>query len=128
MNPNPNIKKQPVAPQTPIKASRGAALRAQKRTQSDAHRLVSQHAPSNSVKVQQRANKITEEFDKLKITFLGGQEEIGEKNMQVIEWQNDAIVLDCGNNLGIDLPGVNYSINDTTYLESIKHKIKGYVI
>jgi len=48
--------------------------------------------------------------------------------MQIVEWQNDAIILDCGNNLGVDLPGVNYTIADTTYLESIKHKLRGYVI
>lgn len=65
---------------------------------------------------------------KLKITFLGGLEDVGEKNMTVIEYQNDAIVLDCGNSLGIDLPGINYEINDTAYLETIKHKLRAYVI
>ena len=40
----------------------------------------------------------------------------------------DAIILDCGNNLGVDLPGINYEIIDPTYLETIKHKIKAYVI
>lgn len=109
--------------------SRGAALRAQKRSQDDAHRVAKQYmpAPSNTNE-NKRANKIVDGFDKLKITFLGGQEAIGEKNLQVIEWQNDAIIIDCGNNLGLDLPGVNYSIADTSYLETIKHKIKGYAI
>ena len=111
--------------------SRGAAIRAQRRAQDDANRAIKQYLPANvetASHESRRANVVTDHFDKLKITYLGGQEEIGEKNMQVIEWKNSAIIIDCGNWLGIELPGINYSINDTTYLEKIKHKIKGYVI
>jgi len=36
--------------------------------------------------------------------------------------------MDCGNDLGVDLPGINYGIADTTYLESIRDKIRAYVI
>ncbi|HTH71755.1 MAG TPA: ribonuclease J [Candidatus Pristimantibacillus sp.] len=108
--------------------SRGAAVRAQKRAQTDAQRIANQYMPAPEQQEQRRANVITDDFNKLKITFLGGQEEIGEKNMQVIEWQNDAVVIDCGNNLGVELPGVNYTIADPTYLESIKHKLRGYLI
>jgi ribonuclease J len=118
------------APRSSSGVSRGAAVRAQKRSQMDAQKFVSQYASAsdqpNSEK--SRANVLVDEFDKLKITFLGGQEAIGEKNMQVIEWQNDALILDCGNHLGVDLPGINYTINDPAYLETIKHKIRGYVI
>lgn len=64
----------------------------------------------------------------LRVTPLGGQNGIGEKNMIVLEYENDAIVLDCGFALGIDLPGVNYAIPVTDYLQSIKHKLRGYVI
>lgn len=112
------------------RSSRGAAIRAQRRNQDDAHKTLVQWATAaeKTRSSDQRANVITDDFNKLKISFLGGQEEIGEKNMQIVEWQNDAIILDCGNNLGVDLPGVNYSIADTTYLESIKHKLRGYVI
>src|SRR5260370_42184153 len=112
-------------------ASRGQAVRAQKRSQMDAQKFVNQYASAatNGANPQQRrANVITDDFDKLKITFLGGQEAIGEKNMQVIEWQNDAVILDCGNDLSVDLPGINYTINDPAYLETIKHKIRGYVV
>jgi ribonuclease J len=112
------------------RSSRGQAVRAQKRLQMDAQKLVNQYA-SASMKEdnnQRRANVLADDFDKLKITFLGGQDGIGEKNMQVIEWQNDALVLDCGNNLGIELPGINYTIADPSYLEQIKHKLRGYVI
>lgn len=116
------------------RVSRGAAIRAQRRNQDDAHKLLIQYA-SVSDKVQNgdkekrpRANQIVDSANKLKISFLGGQEAIGEKNMQIIEWQNDVIILDCGNNLGVELPGVNYTIADTSYLESIRHKIRAYVI
>ena len=32
----------------------------------------------------------------------------------LIEYKNDAIVIDAGNDLGADLPGINYGIADTT--------------
>lgn len=112
------------------RVSRGAAIRAQKRNQEDAHKMLEQYATAaeKQQKGERRANTITDAFDKLKITFLGGLEEVGEKNMAIIEYQNDAVILDCGNSLGIDLPGVNYEVCDPTYLESIKHKIKAYFI
>ncbi len=65
---------------------------------------------------------------KLRIVPLGGQNGIGEKNMIVVEYENDALILDCGFELGIDLPGINFAIPVTEYLESIKHKLRGYVI
>ena len=64
----------------------------------------------------------------LRIVPLGGQNGIGEKNMIVVEYENDAIVLDCGFDLGVNLPGVNYTIPATDYLQSIRHKLRGYVI
>jgi ribonuclease J len=48
--------------------------------------------------------------------------------MILVEYVNDAVILDCGNDLGVDLPGINYGIADTAYLDSIKHKIRAYVI
>lgn len=111
---------------------RNAAVRAMKRNQMDAQNLVNQYASASNgdreESGERRANQVADSFDKLKITFLGGQEAIGEKNMQVIEWQNDALVLDCGNDLSVELPGINYAVNDPSYLETIKHKLRGYVI
>jgi ribonuclease J len=107
--------------------TRNSANRAQKRNQDDANRVLQQYADA-SQKTLTRANQITNASNKLKVTFLGGLENVGEKNMAVIEFGNEALILDCGNSLGIDLPGVNYTINDTAYLETIRHKIKAYVI
>ncbi len=64
---------------------------------------------------------------KLCITPLGGQTGIGDKNMTIIEYGDDAIVVDAGFNLSVDLPGINYAIPDPAYLETIKHKLRGYV-
>jgi ribonuclease J len=109
-----------------LNVPRSAAVRASKRSQMDAQKIANQYLATEVPKP--RANVIKDDSGKLRISFLGGQEAIGEKNMQVLEWENDALILDCGNHLGIEIPGVNYTIADTTYLESIKHKIRGYII
>ncbi len=110
-----------------LTVSRSEAVRASKRSQMDAQKIANQYNRADA-QPQRRANVIQDDSGKLKLSFLGGQEAIGEKNMQIIEWENDALILDCGNHLGIELPGINYTIADTTYLESIKHKLRGYVI
>lgn len=113
--------------------SRGAALRAQKRTVQDANRIASQYTDAASSPEQQpvagrrRANLI-DDSPRLKVIGLGGLDGGGSKNLMVIEYGNDAIVLDCGNDLGVDLPGINYGIADATYLDQIKSKIKAFVI
>ncbi len=64
----------------------------------------------------------------LKVIPLGGVGEIG-KNMTVLEYGNDIIVLDCGMTFpGEDLLGVDMVIQDTTYLAKNKEKIRGVVI
>jgi len=108
--------------------SRGEAIRAQRRNNEMATKLAGEHLDAENNHLDRRANVIKDDNTKLRVTFLGGQDGIGEKNMQVIEFGDDALILDCGFNLGLELPGVNYSIPDVTYLESIKHKIRGYVI
>ncbi|HSX32141.1 MAG TPA: ribonuclease J [Candidatus Saccharimonadales bacterium] len=106
--------------------SRGAAVRAQKRTQADAQKIANQYAAAPAVD-ERRANFI-DDSPRLKVIGLGGMNGGGSKNMVLVEYQNDALVIDCGNDLGVDLPGINYGIADTAYLESIKHKLRGYVI
>jgi ribonuclease J len=108
--------------------SRGAAIRAQKRTQDDAHRIASQYTPAAPVEQQERRANFIDESPRLKIIGLGGMDGGGSKNTILVEYKNDALIIDCGSDLGVDLPGINYGIADMTYLESIKHKLKGYVI
>jgi ribonuclease J len=107
--------------------SRGAAVRAQRRSQADAQKIANQYLAANPMPEQRRANFI-DDSPRLKVIGLGGMDGAGSKNMILIEYANDAVVIDCGNDLGVDLPGINYGIADTAYLESIQHKLKGYVI
>jgi ribonuclease J len=113
--------------------SRGAAIRAQKQAVQDANRIASQYQDASSKQMditapaKRRANQI-DDNPRLKIIGLGGFDGGGSKNMAVIEYGNDAVIIDCGNDLGVDLPGINYGIADTTYLDQIKSKIKAVVI
>ena len=66
--------------------------------------------------------------DKLKIISLGGLNEIG-KNMTVLEYGKDMIVVDCG--LGFpedDMYGVDLVIPDVTYLVKNQKKLRGFFI
>ena len=65
---------------------------------------------------------------KLRIIPLGGLGEIG-KNITVVEYEEDIIVIDCG--LGFpeeDMPGIDLVIPDITYLELNKEKIRGILL
>ena len=65
---------------------------------------------------------------KLKVISLGGLGEIG-KNITVLEYENDIIVVDCG--LGFpddDMLGVDLVIPDISYLEKNIDKVRGFVI
>ncbi|MBO5790596.1 MAG: MBL fold metallo-hydrolase, partial [Clostridia bacterium] len=62
---------------------------------------------------------------KLRVIPLGGLQEIG-KNMTVLEYGQDIIVIDCGVAFpDDDLLGVDLVIPDTSYLEQNEHRIRG---
>jgi ribonuclease J len=103
-------------------------MRAQRRTQEDAHRIANQYLDAGSKNQPERRANFIDDQPRLKIIGLGGMDGGGSKNMLVVEYMNDAIIMDCGNDLGVDLPGINYAIADTTYLETIRNKIRAYVI
>src|SRR5947209_13880776 len=74
--------------------SRGAALRAQKQAVQDANRVANQYldAAAKQTDKPRRANVI-DDSPQLKIIGLGGMDGGGSKNMIVVEYQNDAIVI-----------------------------------
>lgn len=64
----------------------------------------------------------------LKVRFLGGVGEIG-KNMTVLEYGKDIIVIDAGLTFpGENMPGVDLVIPDVTYLTENKSRVRGIVI
>ncbi|MDR0975720.1 MAG: ribonuclease J [Christensenellaceae bacterium] len=80
------------------------------------------HKPENQTKAQMGGG------GKVKIVFLGGVGEIG-KNMTALECGNDIIVIDAG--LGFpdaEMPGIDLVVQDITYLERNKDKVRGFVI
>ena len=110
-----------------LTTSRGQAVRAQRRSQQDAQRIASQYVSADTGAKRGRANVI-DDSPRLKIIGLGGQDGGGSKNMILVEYMEDAVIMDCGNDLGVDLPGINYGIADTAYLDQIKHKLRAYLI
>jgi len=64
----------------------------------------------------------------IRIIPLGGVEEIG-RNMTVVEYGEDIIVVDCGIQFtDAETPGVDYILANTKYLEDRKDRIRALVI
>lgn len=73
-------------------------------------------------------DKIPPIGDNIRIIPLGGVEEIG-KNMMLVEYKDDIIVIDAGIKFtDDDTPGIDYILPNTKYLEERKHKIRALVI
>jgi len=65
---------------------------------------------------------------KLRVIPLGGLNEIG-KNMMVVEYENDIIIIDAGLMFpGEDMLGIDLVIPDISYLIERKSRIKGIII
>ena len=87
-----------------LTSSRGQAVRAQKRSQMDAQRIANQYQSAEAARPA-RAN-VLDDSPRLKLIGLGGMDGGGSKNMILVEYLNDAVIMDCGNDLGVDLPGI----------------------
>ena len=76
----------------------------------------------------EKKNKRKVDGVKLRVMCLGGLQEIG-KNMTVLEYGEDIVIIDCG--MGFpddDMPGVDLVIPDISYLINNAHKIRGILI
>ncbi|MBI5152297.1 ribonuclease J [Candidatus Peregrinibacteria bacterium] len=66
--------------------------------------------------------------DVLRVIPLGGLNEVGQNTM-VFECGNDIVVIDLGLQFPeIGMPGIDYIIPDTAYLEQRKNRIRGIII
>ena len=72
-----------------------------------------------------KAAKKLDPNEKVRIIPLGGLGEIG-KNMTVIDYRNQMIIIDCGMTFpDDDMLGIDYVIPDTTFLEQNRDKLLG---
>ena len=82
-----------------------------------------------SLKITKKSDDIIPPIgDNIRIIPLGGVEEIG-KNMTMIQYKNDIIVIDMGFMFkDDDTPGIDYILPNTKYLEDNKEKIRAVFI
>lgn len=114
------------------KTSKSTASKAAKSTASKVTKpvqpTVEVEAPVEKPKRTEKKRTSTPPVDpdaKLRVIPLGGLSEVG-KNITVIEYGEDIIVVDCG--MGFpdeDMPGIDLVIPDITYLENNKERIRG---
>lgn len=65
---------------------------------------------------------------KLKVMVMGGAEEVG-RNMTLIEYGDDIILIDCGLQFPEeDQPGIDYIIPNMNYLKGKEKNVKGVII
>ncbi len=66
--------------------------------------------------------------ENIRVIPLGGVEEVG-KNMTIVEYKNDIIIVDMGFQFpGEEAPGVDYIIPDVSYLMNRRDRIRGVFI
>lgn len=91
------------------------------------------HGLANPVSVPSTAasaatSKFTASRQSLRVIPMGGVEEVGE-NMTVFEYGDDLIIIDMGIAFPDEnMPGIDYIIPDTKWLEENKRRIRGVII
>jgi len=92
--------------------------------------LINKATDITSVKPATALNtsRYTSSRQNLRIIPMGGVEEVGE-NMTVLEFGDDLIVIDMGLAFPDDtMPGIDYIIPDTKWLEENKRRIRGVIV
>ncbi len=114
--------KRPAQNKKPMTAAAAASHTAAQRAE-NAPRTGKKNTRNNRHK-----EKVTVPALPVKYTVLGGLNEIG-KNMAVLEYGDDAIIIDCGMSFpDEDLLGVDVVLPDFSYVVKIKEKIRGVFI
>jgi len=84
--------------------------------------------PATKTSKRETSLNIPPAGDNVRIIPLGGVEEVG-KNMYVVEYGDDIVIIDAGFGFtSEETPGVDYILPNTQYLEERKEKIRGVVI
>lgn len=93
----------------------GRPMHSPKKEETQVHKKVEDTVPALST-------------DSIRIIPLGGVEEIG-KNMTVIEYGNDIIVIDIGFQFKDEnTPGIDYILPNTKYLEERKDRVRAVIV
>lgn len=86
---------------------------------------INTNQPTNKMKQPHKRNNNAVKEPSLKVIALGGLREVG-KNMFVMEFENDMIIVDCG--IGFpeeNMPGIDVVIPDMSYVIQNKSKVRG---
>ncbi len=79
------------------------------------------------VPIERPVKEGTEGKETVKIIPLGGLGEVG-RNMCVMEYKNDIIIIDAGFGFPMDdQPGIDYTLPNVSYLEDKKDRIRGII-
>ena len=137
----PEKKQQPASqPAKPSQKAKNAAQKQNKKQASQPTKTVTVSAPpvkqqpakskKQNNKPHQKKQKAVDTTPKspVKITFLGGLNEIG-KNMTMVEYENDALLIDCGMAFpDDDMFGVDVVLPDFTHVINNVDRIRGIVL
>ena len=117
-------KQQPKAQQPQTRKAKAASAAPQQAKPSQKHQSPKQQGNRKPQKEVVNVNPKTP----VKITFLGGLNEIG-KNMTMVEYENDALLIDCGMAFpDDDMFGVDVVLPDFTYAIKNADRIRGIIL
>lgn len=125
----PKAEEKQATPEKPVKKPK--ASKAKEKPATQPAKAKKSEAALASVPVTEfnpHADFTPQKGTKLKIIPLGGLNEVG-KNMTLLEYGNDIIIIDCGMTFpDAEMPGVDIVIPDFSYVEKNADKIRGVLL